>query len=536
MNKFKNTPYLHPFLFAAFPILFLFANNISSIPPEYVWVPLGVSLLFSLAVLAVGSLIYRNAYKAGLFTSAFVILFFLYQPVFYKVETEPLTAPLGLARHQFFVPVYLLTLAGFGWYLFKTKSSLQQLNQAFNLSCFVLLAPSLFKIAFYAFQPTVKVKKEIIASGRKANLPKPDIYYFIMDSYGRQDVLKNSFGFDNSPFLNSLKKRGFYIADKSTSNYYLTTHSIPSSLNLDYLQALIGTENLQKPKAVSAKELVRNSRLRSILNENGYKYVCFASGISFSEVKDADLYLGHKLAISELSFAVLNITPLPDVLYALFSKDEFTLHRETVLFPFKHMKKAVEVPAPKFVQIHILSPHVPFIFDQDGNHITPFGREFYQKENNAPYQTENEKLDANLDYKTGYANQTTFINAKLLRAIDTILANSASPPVIIIQGDHGARLNSNFNDIKASNHFEGFANLSAFYFPKQDTSGLYPEISPVNIFRVVCNKYFSTQLPLLPDKSYYCTEKDLYKFTDVTEYVKPVHKGSEAKMQQNQKQ
>ena len=43
--------------------------------------------------------------------------------------------------------------------------------------------------------------------------------------------------------------------------------------------------------------------------------------------------------------------------------------------------------------------------------------------------------------------------------------------------------------------------LNAYFFPDGDYSAMYPEISPVNTFRVVFDTYFSEEYPLLKDQS-----------------------------------
>ncbi len=69
------------------------------------------------------------------------------------------------------------------------------------------------------------------------DLKKPDIYYIILDGYGRGDVLKSVYGFDNEKFYNELENRGFFIARKSNANYAQTTlFSLASSLNMEYLE------------------------------------------------------------------------------------------------------------------------------------------------------------------------------------------------------------------------------------------------------------------------------------------------------------
>ncbi len=70
------------------------------------------------------------------------------------------------------------------------------------------------------------------AAAHDAN--RPDIYYIILDGYGRSDVLQRYYDFDNAEFLEGLRHRGFYVADKSSTNYPYTAHSLSSSLNMRY--------------------------------------------------------------------------------------------------------------------------------------------------------------------------------------------------------------------------------------------------------------------------------------------------------------
>ncbi|HSU72625.1 MAG TPA: hypothetical protein VLJ21_02140, partial [Candidatus Binatia bacterium] len=46
----------------------------------------------------------------------------------------------------------------------------------------------------------------------------------------------------------------------------------------------------------------------------------------------------------------------------------------------------------------------------------------------------------------------------------------------------------------------GQNNINAYYFSDGDYSGLYENITPVNSFRVVFNKYLKTNYSLLPDR------------------------------------
>src|SRR5512136_489346 len=69
---------LYPILLALFPVLGLYAYNIQEVPLSELIVPLVIVLASSLALFALAFVVLRNAHKAGLVVSLFVILFYSY--------------------------------------------------------------------------------------------------------------------------------------------------------------------------------------------------------------------------------------------------------------------------------------------------------------------------------------------------------------------------------------------------------------------------------------------------------------------------
>jgi len=61
--------------------------------------------------------------------------------------------------------------------------------------------------------------------------------------------------------------------------------------------------------------------------------------------------------------------------------------------------------------------------------------------------------------------------------------------------------------------------MNAIYLPDGKNDLFYPSITPVNTFRVIFNKYYGTNLKLLPDLSYFSSHEDPYGFTDVSTQV-----------------
>jgi hypothetical protein len=160
----------------------------------------------------------------------------------------------------------------------------------------------------------------------------------------------------------------------------------------------------------------------------------------------------------------------------------------------------------KFVFAHIMNPHPPFVIDNVGNEIpTDYHFEFLTDWSN----------------KEGYVNQVEYANKRVLTIIDSIILNSDSSPIIIIQGDHGTETVSGWiNNPNKQRIDERFSILNAYYFPnlknKETFSGvLYPSISPVNTFRVIFNEYFNQEYPLLDDITYFSKYDTPYDFEEV---------------------
>ncbi len=520
MEKLKSSPYFHPFLFAAFPVLFLFADNITRVTLHQIWQPIGIAFLITAAIFVVNLLLFRNARKAALLTSACVVFFFLYRPSFVTLQEQPLLVSLHLNRHRQLAMLFLAVLAIIAFLLLRSRKPFLKLTYVVNVMVLFLILPSVFTISrHFVTQLFTSNKGSGVALKQKPLPPNaPDIYYIVLDGYARQDVLKEVFEQDNEPFLKALEQRGFYIARESTSNYNQTILSLASSLNFNYLPDLPQFPKLLADDYATVTGLISQSAIRKELAAYGYKFMNISSGFFATEIKDADYYWESNLSIyfDEFEEAMLNTTPLPDFVIYYLNKDYFyNLHRKLILFSFDKLPETTEVPSPKFAFVHIISPHAPFVFDAEGNPVhsdRPFS--YYD---GTHYLVRGGSV---AEYKTGYRDQVTYMNKRVLEAVDQILATAKNPPVIILQGDHSARIGLDWDKEENTRHREVHSVLSAYHFPNNDTTGLYQDITLVNNFRVVLNKYFKQNLPLLPDKNYYSGWEKRYDFKDVTEEVK----------------
>src|SRR5207237_9710276 len=100
-----------------------------------------------------------------------------------------------------------------------------------------------------------------------------------------------------------------------------------------------------------------------------------------------------------------------------------------------------------------------------------------------------------------YTRQLQFVNSELLGAVDAILAQARTPPVIVLQSDEGFEaLEEDWGEKAVRDmRVEGFC---ALYLPGKPRPRLPRTFNTVNSFRLLFNRYFGTHYRLLPSFSY----------------------------------
>ena len=71
----------HPFLFAAYPVLFLYANNLTDVPPEDILGPLAAILGGTALAVGILALLWHDAQRAALVVSAVVVPLLLFERI-----------------------------------------------------------------------------------------------------------------------------------------------------------------------------------------------------------------------------------------------------------------------------------------------------------------------------------------------------------------------------------------------------------------------------------------------------------------------
>ena len=524
----RRTLVIHPFLLAVFPVLFLFATNIEQFGLGVLVVPVLFLLTATALLWGLLTLVLKNARKAGLIMSLFLLLFFSYGHVYgalpyfgfiiWGVKID--------VRHVTFLSMAGVFLLG-SWLVVRRKRDLGVLTRVVNVSAAVLVAISVFNIAVFGIRNwgggtagPADGAGEGSETVRNAD-ELPDIYYIILDAYARQDTLKDLYDYNNTDFLDYLKAKGFYVAEESTSNYPCTLLSFASSLNMDYLDKFVSDVSRDSDNLIPLIDLVRYSAVRRFLKEHGYTMVAFASGFMVVEMTSADVYITPGWFGDEFPNALIEMTPI-GVFSAKLAR--IPLLRRRTLGTLDRLATLPGLKSPKFVFAHMICPHPPFVFGPEGQPVDP---KALNRLGGPLFQTEAEAAD----YRRYYRDQVIFLNTKVKAMVDAIIERSERPPVIIIQGDHGPdSLDYSAHPDSIPALRERFAILNAYYLPGKDPvkAGLYPDISPVNSFRVVFNNFFGTSHDRLEARCFLQKGHKLYHLTDVTDLIRPAS-GTETK-------
>ena len=509
-------------MFAAYPVLSLFAQNAREVRLMDVSKLMGIVLLATLTLGLVFSLILRDVRKAGLVTSLAALFFFTLDLV--KPAVDPaVTSLIGLwvFRDSVHSPAWAvipeIVLLALAAYVLKSKfRSTGRVTAFLNLFSIVLLAIPLSEVVLVKTSSIGRTRYEPVpfkVAAQPAPARLPDIYYIILDGYARADVMKSFFDFDCTPFLDRLEKQGFYIARQSIANYCQTPLSLSASLNSVYLDDLVkglGTDQTE------LSDMIGKSNIMATLRPLGYKFVTFATGFDPTDHPAADVYLSPHPFSSGFERMVIDITPLHWLWPNPKNATPSDMSRERTLYLLDHLPGVASDRSPTFTLAHIFCPHPPFLFGENGDDVSAD----YRKFSIVGGDRESGHFRDPAHFARGYRGQVAFITERIEETIKQILARSPEPPIIILQSDHGSELKLDRTDVHNTDLHERMSILSAYYFPGKKYNGLHDGISPVNSFRVVLNSFFGAKLPLLPDRSYFSTWPEPYHFIDVTDNVR----------------
>jgi hypothetical protein len=513
----KKTVVVHPYLFALFPVISLYAHNIDQVPVRSVLWAVAGSLFVSGLLVLLSRYVLRDFAKGAVFATFVLIVFFswghIHSLIFGWIATITYNANFKVLHdaakydiliHAFLLIAFLLIGEILMVRVLRRRRVGREGTRILNIVSVVLVTFSVVRLVSYNVQVDMlhyPGDKGVKAYSVAPVVTNRDIYYLILDGYARADILEEFYGFDNREFLNYLKKKGFYVVPKAHSNYAWTFLSLASSLNFDYINYLANTFGESSTDLRVPYEMTKNNRVANFLKSKGYLFVHFNStcGATLTN-KYADRQVSYEKGVFQDEF--LRILVRSTMLRLMDPLIVRTL-AEVYLNTFRVLETIPEMEEATFAFVHILLPHDPYIFDRDGNVKT--NRIMWNQFRAGAWRD-----------KDAYIDQLIFVNKQVRTAVDRIMEKSEVAPIIIIQSDHGPKLPelSRADFIRAR-----MANLQACYLPDGGNQFLYDSITPVNTFRIVLNFYFDTNHKLLKDVLYFSDSARPFTFLDVTDQI-----------------
>jgi hypothetical protein len=485
-------------IFSSYPVSFLYQVNFDRLLLKQTMLPyliVAVTALLFFSVLKGISLLNIRIKNVYLIVPFLSILLFTYGNIFSLLSNQIFIGP--FVRNRYLIPLYLILSV----FLIYAIHSIKNKNAIRLLFCFIVLLnlipfvdilfSTLNKRNIYLKQDKVFPQYQKISSDRD-----PDIYFIILDMYPSNNVLKKYWDYDNSKFINELKKHGFKIFDESKSNYPRTYLALNSVLNMKYIHQQNGVKLDYLTKDYLDKTLQKN-HASVYLKKRGYNYYVFDGGI-FSEPLNKnpqDFYLKPDPKTSVINFQT---TPDNDflllfinnsIVFPFADKIEFissNIYRKRIKYVLRKLPILANQPDKKFVIAHIMSPHSPYIFGEKGEEV---------------FVDENSPLR-----KKAFLKQLKFINKQILSVINlTIKSKNTRDKIIIIQGDHGTReISPNGKFLLDEDWAQAYyGNLNAIFSSNKTKTSSWTYVSPVNTFRQIFNSEFGENFTILPDKKYY---------------------------------
>jgi hypothetical protein len=485
--------FLHPFLFAAFPVFSLYAANAEQLVFSVVFRPLGIFLGVTTLILSLLNVIVDDVDRAALMTTALLLISYTFGSL-WKLIPKTIFGPyLKALPYAWFIFAVLIIYLAFK--AIMEDSHLESLIRGTTISALVLMASTVAMI-IVRYESITKFQAPTSTPHAMIGHRIPNIYYIILDGYGRQDILKDYLDYDNTRFVHFLESRGFYVSPQSRSNYGHTMLSLSSSLNMRYIPELDGHADQQ----VQTTQLIRYNTVSNYLKNKGYRIIHFNSGwIVTAENALAEITFDSSKMDEFDSTLLFNAVPR-------FIVDKLVTNHEraTILYNLAKLSEVPKIHGAKFVFAHFICPHPPFVFNRTGQ----------MPKRNVLFRVQESKWQP----KSHYLDQMAYMTDCIEKVIDRILKDSANPPVIILQSDHGPACDGIQNDPSYLQVRERTTILNAYFVPPQTRRQLYKTITPVNTFRILFNTLFGAHFARLPDRTFYSGQGlPPFTFSDMTD-------------------
>lgn len=477
--------FLLPVLASVYPTLFFYGNNVHELTLTDLWQTAIVYVSIAIVTYLAFLIKYRKSpARAANSTFIFLVFFNLYgliENLLIQLDWFPV--------HDFITVPLTFLLASYSiWLINKLKDQIA--TSVWDYLMLVVGALIIYNLAVIAPVEVSKLQKpkpiltENLQAFKIDHQGNPDIYYIILDEFSGLEPMRKYW---NNPKVDEFSKyltdRGFIVFDDPHGSSTNTIYELASRLNYHrYPDA----ENMEvKSYLFDARA---DNRAMKFLKRKGYTTVTFDgihSAYSSAPRINADISYNYEdmpasnLGVLFDDFGVMVAdNTLLKVLSPYYKSIGTNQHSNFIFYTANHIGDLDEVASPKFVFVHLLIPHAPFMFDATG------------KINHPDQYTD-------YNYYLGNYNFSLYLTEKMVSNILSS-ADPSNPPVIILQSDHGLRNFPKGYTGQLENFPEEYKTsiLYALLIPGHESSYSAQEMDPINTFPVLFNYLFDANIPL----------------------------------------
>jgi hypothetical protein len=478
-----------PILIAVYFPLLNYANNAEIINLNSLFPMLGFYFLLAIIVYFLIAFFSKtHAYKTSLKT-AIIIVFFSTYGIFFNLLNKQHVIDI---EHYFLLPFFLFIGLLIIYLLSKIgDKNLKNIWHIFLIISIFLVSFNVLRIAPVELRKFTRRNKLYgpIVVDENLKPVNPDIYFIIFDEFAGFEAMRDYWqNPEVDDFVSYLQGRGFFVAEDShsTNNTGDTLHQMAMRLNYEYYPNDSEKETLY--------EAIVDNQVMKILKEKGYQIITFDEihsefGYPARGPIRADINYENNPSIESYDKNIVfdtfgKLVTENSILSAISGFDKISyggleVHKNMIFFTVNELGN-IESENPVFVYVHLLFPHAPFMFDENGHYVE-------------------QEYHTNWDY---YLGNYKFSVKMLERMVDNILRNydPEDQPVIILQSDHGARnsLSDNPDDPILEDYPEEFKALilNAIYLPYCNDDLLTYDMDPIFTFPIVFNCLFDAEIPL----------------------------------------
>jgi hypothetical protein len=489
MKKSESAAFIKGLAFAAcvfaYPIVYLYNQNAQLLEIHSMWGALQVAVPAGVVVYLLFYALRRKAAPAANSAVVVTVFFYIYGAVFdYLLKLDRV-----YIAHFNLLPIFLavgiFTAWSVGSMRRRMSESLHDILFYVVLGLMVLNGIGIAPVELQKAQSRTgpQVLGEHTAASPAVGKTYPDVYYIVLDEFASFNVMREYWNnHDVDHFEAFLEESGFFVATDSRVEVPDTLHEMARRLNMKHYPYKTDIQTLF--------EAITNNKVMSVFKTYGYQTVVFDGVelmLSSKPPVKADYNMRfdpaaarlQETGVDEFQTMVLDLS-MARAFSSLYQKTQFfEKHRQFTLYSLEKPAQLTEVDSPKFVYAHVMLPHYPFLFAENGS--TNDYKNFY-----------------NWNY---YLGQYKFTQKKTEALIRDLITNADpdNPPSIILQSDHGPRNLevSRPEAVQLSNFDEEYAKsvLNAVLLPGYNTTRLPKDLDTAEVFAIIFSHYFGETVP-----------------------------------------